>query len=99
MGGRLFYPRAEGPLSTPVEPAVGVSLWLSPTGDPALARLVDELSARLGTPRFPPHLTLLGGLGAAEPEAEERAARLAAGLRPLGLALGGVGGEPSFYRC
>lgn len=81
--------------------AVGVSLWLSPAGEEAraLGRLIDELSARLGTPRFEPHLTLLGGLGLAEPEAEARAGRLASRLPPLRLALGDLEGEPVFLRC
>jgi 2'-5' RNA ligase superfamily protein len=88
-------------LSNDVEHAVGVSLWLSPAGEEArdLGRLIDELSVRLGTPRFDPHLTLLGGLGHPQSEAEARAGGLAACLPPLRLAFGAIEGEPVFLRC
>jgi 2'-5' RNA ligase len=81
--------------------AVGVSLWLSPGGEEAaaMATLIGEMSGRFGTPRFEPHLTLLGGLGTPEDEAGEKALRLAGRLRPVPMPLREVTGEPAFFRC
>lgn len=44
--------------------ARGVSLWLMPEGEAGrrLGALIDRLAARLGTPAFPPHVTLLPGI-------------------------------------
>jgi 2'-5' RNA ligase len=85
------------------ETAQGLFLWLAPAGAEAqaLSALVVELSQRLGTPRFEPHLTLLGPLAPAAGEAglEERVASLAGRLAPLTLPLRGVSGEPIFYRA
>jgi 2'-5' RNA ligase len=85
------------------ETAEGVFLWLAPADAeaPALSALILELSQRLGTPSFEPHLTLLGPLAPAAGEAglEERAASLAGRLAALTLPLRGVSGEPAFYRA
>jgi 2'-5' RNA ligase len=71
------------------ETAEGLFLWLAPAGAEAqaLSALVLELSQRLGTPRFEPHLTLLGPLAPAAGEAglEEKVASLAGRLAPLAL--------------
>ena len=84
------------------ETAEGLFLWLSPadTEASALSALILELSDRLGTPRFEPHLTLLPlPQGQAKAEVERRAGSLADRLAPLTLPLRGLLGEPDFYRA
>jgi 2'-5' RNA ligase len=75
--------------------ASGISLWLEPQG-PSRVRfqgLIDGLARDLGSPRFEPHVTLLGGVGLPEAEALERTKRLAEKLAPLEVRLtrAGVG--------
>lgn len=81
--------------------AIGYSLWLVPS-DPArsrLATLIERLAGRLGTPRFAPHVTLLGGFDA-EPEALLRCAeQLAAETPALALRLGRPAHSERFFRC
>ena len=43
---------------------VGYSLWLTPDSPDFLQEIIDEQAKDLGTKRFPPHITLLGGLEA-----------------------------------
>jgi len=45
-------------------PGASVSCWLEPKGEEytKLADVIDRTAALLGTPRFEPHVTLLGGL-------------------------------------
>jgi len=77
-----------------------LSLWLVPTGaaHERAARLIRELSDRLGTPRFEPHLTLLGGLGRARADAERQAALAAGRLRPFTVRLTRVGQRAEYFR-
>lgn len=80
---------------------VGTSLWLMPE-EPARARLVSWialLSARLGTPPFPPHVTLLSGLATAETEVLSATAALARALAPFSICLDGVDGKDEHFRC
>lgn len=77
------------------------SLWLTPQG-PAAARLqtlIERLSLALHSPRFAPHVTLLGGIDGAEGALLRQAARLAAGLAPLAVSLTRIDWEEAFYRC
>jgi len=80
----------------------GISLWLIP-GDVArqrLGALIEGLAARLGTRPFPPHLTLLPGIGGRAAGPVLAAARsLAAGLRPLTVRLESVEGREEHFRC
>jgi 2'-5' RNA ligase len=78
-----------------------LSLWLAPEESEreALAARSEGLAARLGTPPFAPHVTLLarvpGPLGAAQ----DRARALAARVRSLALTLTEVSHSAEFYRC
>lgn len=77
------------------------SLWLAL---PAAARerfqaLIARLAARLDTPVFPPHVTLLGGLSGEEPDLCRRAARLARELQPFDVRLLGLAWRDEYYRC
>ena len=86
-------------MAVAAEPVQGLYLWLCPPDAEAhpLRALIRDLSDRLGTPPFEPHVTLLGPVAAAG--VEEQAARLAGALAPLELPLREVAGDPAFYRC
>ena len=80
--------------------AVGFSLWLvpEPAAQRRLAAEIARFSRRLRTPRFPPHVTLIGGLSRPPREVTEPAARLARGVAPFRLRLARVGQASRFYR-
>jgi hypothetical protein len=81
-----------------VEPAL--SLWLvPPEPDRARLRAAIERLARLGTPPFAPHLTLLSRLRLPAADARARALALADTLRPLPLRLWEVSHSAAFFRC
>ncbi|MGA2784592.1 MAG: hypothetical protein ABSF09_07845, partial [Candidatus Bathyarchaeia archaeon] len=65
------------------------SLWLMPTGDAyqALANLIFDLSKEYSSPRFAPHVTLLGELHGSEEEIKSRTSRLSANLKPYAIDL------------
>ena len=65
------------------------SLWLMPTGDAyhALANLIFDLSKEYSSPRFAPHVTLLGELHGSEEEIRSRTSRLSANLKPYAIDL------------
>jgi 2'-5' RNA ligase len=82
--------------------ARGISLWLVPPGAARerLGALIERLAARLGTRRFPPHLTLLPGIeGRAEDAVLATARSLAARLQPLTIRLESVEGREEHFRC
>jgi 2'-5' RNA ligase len=81
--------------------ARGVSLWLAPEGEAGrrLGALIDRLAARLGTPAFPPHVTLLPGVELPDDEALEASRALARSLPPLSVRLEDVEGSREFFRC
>lgn len=88
------------PLAMTSGTASGISLWLEPSG-PSRARftaLIRDLASELGTPVFDPHLTLLGGLAQPEPEAVEKAERLASGLPPVEVRMTRPGVGSEFFR-
>lgn len=78
-----------------------LSLWLVPYGDVRgeIARLIARLAARWGTPVFDPHITLVGGLGAAEGDIVRRAAQIAARIGPVPMRLARAGWEEPYFRC
>ncbi len=67
--------------------SIGFSLWLMPDGEThdQLVSLIAELARRRGTPTFAPHLTLLGGLSAAESDVIALSAQLAESAPALRL--------------
>ena len=92
--------REEGPGS--YGGAVGTSLWLVPEDSETsrrLAELIDSLARRFGTPRFDPHLTLLGGLDAPAGDVIARSQSLAATIPPLELRVLRVEGTEEYFRC
>ena len=81
--------------------AQGVSLWLVPDGPEAQAitALIGELSARFGTPSFPPHVTLLGGTAADADTAVASARNLAARLHDFSVRFEGLEHSAEFFRA
>lgn len=78
----------------------GVSLWWLPP--PRLARrlqgLIDALSSRLGTPSFPPHVTVEGGLAESPEDLVARLSDAAPRLRAPRLQLHRLTTEPAWNR-
>jgi hypothetical protein len=62
------------------------SVWLMPDDPAPWAALIDALAAAHAGPRFPPHLTLIGGLDLGEDDARARLRATAAAIAPLALA-------------
>lgn len=81
--------------------ASGFSLWLVPEGawQARLARLIETLARRLGTPAFEPHVTLLGGAPGEEAQALAASAGLARALAPLELRLTSLDALDEYFRC
>jgi 2'-5' RNA ligase len=81
--------------------ARGVSLWLVPVDEArqALSRLISELAARLGTPVFAPHVTLVTGVTRPADEVVRQVGELALALEPLSLPLRGPEGRDETFRC
>jgi 2'-5' RNA ligase len=76
------------------------SLWLMPTGEVylALANLISDLSKKYSSPRFAPHVTLLGELNGSHEEIESRASRLSVNLRPHVIKLSKVEYLDEYFR-
>jgi 2'-5' RNA ligase len=81
--------------------ARGVSLWLVPVDEArgVLTRLIALVAARLGTPAFAPHVTLVGSVGGPADDLVRRAAELALALEPLSLPFKGPVGSDEAFRC
>jgi 2'-5' RNA ligase len=81
--------------------ATGSAIWLVP-GEPFRARLfswIERLSLRLGTPPFPPHVTLISGLMAPAADVLASAAAIARAIGPVSIRLDGVAGTDEYFRC
>ena len=80
---------------------MALSLWLMPEGDVhgRFADLISGLAARLGTPAFEPHVTLLGGVDGPFEEVRSRVAALARALPPVEVRLQVVDGRDEYFRC
>ena len=79
----------------------GYALWLMPD-EPMyshLARKISRLSQQLSTPRFEPHITLLGRIIMPEGKVVERSRRLACCLRPFRIELADIDHLDEFFRC
>lgn len=82
--------------------AVGTSLWLVSEDSQASRRLADminTLARSFGTPRFEPHVTLLGGLEGPEGEIVRQSTALARALPHLELRFRGIEGSEEYFRC
>jgi 2'-5' RNA ligase len=81
--------------------AHGLSLWLCPAGavQARLDGLIQSLAARLGTPAFPPHVTLVGGSSVPEATARDACADLAGQISPLRIRSAGLSESERFFRA
>lgn len=77
------------------------ALWLMPEGEArhGLEEMITGLSQRFGTPRFMPHITLLGGLDWPDETLLARASRLASAMSPFTVRLDGLQHSDHYYRC
>ena len=71
-------------MPTPSSPA-RYSLWLVPEGvvDGDLRAIVGRLAGEHGSPTFPPHVTLFGGIVGPEDDAVTHSRELAAQVAPF----------------
>ncbi|MCS7261648.1 MAG: hypothetical protein NZ765_12880, partial [Anaerolineae bacterium] len=78
-----------------------LSLWLMPDTEwhHLLSRLIVRLSQQYATPRFDPHLTLLGNIAMERGEAIDRTAQLASRLRALEVVLKELSYRGEFFRA
>jgi len=79
----------------------GFALWLIPD-EPVfsfLAREISRLSRLYSTPRFDPHITLLGGILLPEEETQAKASLLADRIKPFKIELGEIGYLDEYFRC
>lgn len=76
------------------------SLWLRPFGDIAfsLEQRIRKLSEKYGTPRFKPHVTLLGSIEKGKTELIQLTDTLASSLSPFEIVLTKAGYSDSFYQ-
>lgn len=76
------------------------SLWLMPTGEVyvVLANLISDISKEHSSPRFDPHVTLLGELTGSYEEIESRASKLSVNLRPYAIKLARVEYLDEYFR-
>ncbi|HEX5412771.1 MAG TPA: 2'-5' RNA ligase family protein [Terriglobia bacterium] len=80
--------------------AKGYAVWLMPA-EPAfslLAGAISRLSREHSTPRFKPHITLLGRIVLREEKALAKAALLARVLKPFRFELGNIGFLDDYFR-
>ena len=77
------------------------SLWLLPSlaVRGALAQAIHDLSRRLSTPTFEPHITLAAPAQAAEAEIVAHAERFAANLASVPIRFDGIGHTEAYFRC
>jgi 2'-5' RNA ligase len=78
-----------------------LSLWLIPDEEcrQFLARIIVRLSQQYNTPRFEPHLTLLGGIAMEHRDATDRTAQLASRLGTPQVVLKRLGYQGEFFRA
>jgi len=77
------------------------SLWLMPTGRTRddLQRLIVDLSKKHSTPRFEPHVTLIGEIQSPVSELKSKTEKLATLIEPLEIKLREVAYLNQFFRC
>ena len=87
--------------SGPRERARNWSIWLMPSGPvyEELADIISGLSQQFLTPRFKPHVTLLGGVRTTEPEVLSGTRQLAGSVQPHPLILGELDVRDRYLEC
>jgi len=64
-----------------------------------LSFIIRRLSARLGAPEFPPHVTVLGSCVGERDEMIRRSSLVATVLRPFTIRLGKIDFREEYFRC
>ncbi len=79
----------------------GYSFWLMPSGEiyKHLSGLITTLSKTYSTPRFEPHVTLLGDIFLTEEEVLSRASQLTRLVKPFTVKLKKVDYLNEYFRC
>ena len=77
------------------------SLWLMPTGQTrdGLKKLISELSKKYSTPRFEPHVTLIGEIQSLLTAARPKTEKLATLIKPFEIRLREVAYLDQYFRC
>ncbi|MFB0515661.1 MAG: 2'-5' RNA ligase family protein [Candidatus Neomarinimicrobiota bacterium] len=77
------------------------SLWFMPRGTlyRSLEYTIARLSQAWGTPRFEPHVTLLGALTGLDEKIIQQTARLAGLLQSPTIQLTSLSGSETYFRC
>ncbi len=80
--------------------AKGFSLWLMPAGEVVrkLEDIIGNLAGRYGSPKFPPHITLLGAVECNMEKALEVSGGLSKRIGRIALELDGIGMTDSYFR-
>jgi hypothetical protein len=82
--------------------ATGYSLWLMPEeGTPShasLSGLIERLAKIAGSPVFPPHVTVLGGIEKDRFEVLSRSEMITTFAAPFEVRLGKIGSECEYFR-
>ncbi|KAI8919414.1 RNA ligase/cyclic nucleotide phosphodiesterase [Powellomyces hirtus] len=75
------------------------SLWLPPASAGRLKSIIDALSSELHTPKWNPHITLLGGITTSRAKAVELAKKVAQQARRFTVELTDVTSQPTYFQA
>lgn len=77
------------------------SLWFMPTGAVGrkFSQLILQLAEHYSSPKFPPHVTLIGSIEAYEEEIIRKAQELASLIHPSLIQLTTIASTDSYYRA
>jgi len=84
-----------------MRPAKGYSIWFMPSGEVynRLADLISKLSNEYSTPKFEPHITLIGEVIGLEDEIIEKTSQLADLIKPYSIKLTAVDYLEDYFKC
>ena len=76
------------------------ALWIVPSDNVyrSLVKEISALSMQFSTPKFKPHLTLLGGLTGSKKELLIKTSKLAAATRAFDIKLNKVGVSDNYFK-
>jgi len=80
--------------------ATGYSIWLMPEGEiySRLENLISKLSKKYKTPKFKPHLTLIGEIQDSKEDIMHKTSNLARAISPYDIILSGVSYLDEYFR-
>ena len=80
--------------------ATGYSIWMIPEGQvhEELTTTFHKLSKKFKSPKFEPHITLLGGITGPEKEVISKTYRLATKIKPFAIGLKQIGYQNNYLR-